>query len=183
MHFQCACASNAADNNKRTLRHHTHTHTHHTVCPRIPCKDSPLFSSARPSVHVYTCFLWLSSVAQSRPIGSYFRQFCETRCQTLLKLRKEHLEKLNVNPVEDLHRLYSSTTTLHASNVAYVHRKTCVELVRTGRPSSEIIHIVAGRHDGTTARLCYPHRSTLVRRLQPNCFSLSDQRYQSQRHV
>ena len=43
MHFQCACASNSADNNKRTLRHHTHTH--HTACPRMPCKDSPLFSS------------------------------------------------------------------------------------------------------------------------------------------
>ena len=26
MHFQCACTSNFTDNNKRTLRHHTHTH-------------------------------------------------------------------------------------------------------------------------------------------------------------
>ena len=40
MHFQCACASNSADNNKRTLRHHTHTTLH---VPESLARTRPFF--------------------------------------------------------------------------------------------------------------------------------------------
>ena len=106
-----------------TKEHYVNTPTHHM--------------SQNPFFPVYTRFWWLSGVAQSRPIRSYFRKFRET----IIMSEPIKTKKITFRVRLPLYMLQMSPM---------LTGKPVWNLFELDVRAVEIIHIVAGRHDYVT---------------------------------